>query len=45
MERVSKMLEPIEGQPSLLKKPEGSVWHHIIESQTGQLLFQGELDT
>ena len=44
-DRVQKKVRHVPGESSLLKKPEGSVWHHIIESQTGQLLFQGELDT
>ena len=42
-DRVQKKVRHDPGVSNVLRVPEGSVWHHIIESQTGQNLFQGNL--
>ena len=42
-DRVPKKVRHRPGETDVLKKPEGSIWHHIIESQTGKDLFQGNL--
>mgnify|MGYP007063404576 FL=1 len=42
-DRVQKKVRHDPGVSNVLRVPEGSVWHHVIESQTGQNLFQGNL--
>ncbi len=42
-DRVPKKVRHRPGETDVLKKPVGSVWHHVVESQTGKLLFQGDL--
>ena len=39
--RVPKKVRNIPWIDGLLKVPEGSAWHHIVESQTGKKLFEG----
>ena len=39
--RVPKKVRNLPWIDGLLKLPEGSVWHHIIESQTAKSLFEG----
>ena len=39
--RVPKKVRNLPWIDGLLKLPEGSVWHHVIESQTAKSLFEG----